>query len=79
VLQSDEVGFRGQFVAAVVAESSEIARQAADMVGVTCDRQPHDTELRADRDACTRRASSIPTIPPTPRMVIRTGRLRRPR
>jgi CO/xanthine dehydrogenase Mo-binding subunit len=50
VLQSDEVGFRGQFVAAVVAESSEIARQAADMVGVTYDRQPHDTELRADRD-----------------------------
>jgi xanthine dehydrogenase YagR molybdenum-binding subunit len=42
VLQSDEVGFRGQFVAAVVAESSEIARQAADMVGVTYDRQPAD-------------------------------------
>lgn len=50
VLQSDEVGFRGQFVAAVVAESSEIARQAADMVEVTYDRRPHDVELRADRD-----------------------------
>jgi xanthine dehydrogenase YagR molybdenum-binding subunit len=50
VLQSDEVGFRGQFVAAVVAESSEIARQAADMVEVTYDQRPHDVELRADRD-----------------------------
>ena len=49
VLQSDEVGFRGQIVAAVVAESSEIARQAADLVDVTYDAQPHDVELRADR------------------------------
>ena len=50
VLQSDEVGFRGQFVAAVVAESSEIARQAADLVRITYREQPHDTQLRADRD-----------------------------
>jgi xanthine dehydrogenase YagR molybdenum-binding subunit len=50
VLQSDDVGFRGQFVAAVVAESSETARQAADLVEVTYDQRPHDVELRADRD-----------------------------
>jgi xanthine dehydrogenase YagR molybdenum-binding subunit len=50
VLQSDEVHFRGQFVAAVVAETPEIARQAADLVRVTYAEQPHDAELRPDRD-----------------------------
>src|SRR5215467_7171684 len=32
VLQSDAIAYRGQFVAAVVAETLEIARQAASMV-----------------------------------------------
>jgi xanthine dehydrogenase YagR molybdenum-binding subunit len=50
VLQSDEVAFRGQFVGAVIAETSEIARHAADLVHVSYHEQPHDTELRADRD-----------------------------
>ncbi len=50
VLQSDEVAFRGQFVGAVVAETSEVARQAADLVRVSYDEWPHDAELRADRD-----------------------------
>jgi xanthine dehydrogenase YagR molybdenum-binding subunit len=50
VLQSDEVAFRGQPVALVVAETSEVARQAADLVAVSYDEQPHDAELRPDRD-----------------------------
>ena len=50
VLQSDEVAFRGQAVAVVVAETSELARQAADAVVVTYDEQPHDSELTADHD-----------------------------
>jgi xanthine dehydrogenase YagR molybdenum-binding subunit len=48
VLQSEEVAFRGQLVAAVVAETSEIARHAAELVRVSYHEQPHDTELRAD-------------------------------
>jgi hypothetical protein len=50
VLQSGEIAFRGQPVAVVVAETSETARQAAGLVRVTYDEQPHDVELRADRD-----------------------------
>ena len=48
VLQSAGVAFRGQLVGAVVAETQEIARYAADLVDVTYDRQDHDTELRED-------------------------------
>jgi CO/xanthine dehydrogenase FAD-binding subunit len=49
-LQSDEVAFRGQFVGAVIAETSEIARHAASLVRVEYAAQPHDVALRADRD-----------------------------
>jgi len=49
VFQSDAVAYHGQFVAAVVAETSEIARQAARLVVVRYEEQPHDVELRADR------------------------------
>ena len=49
VFQSDAVVYHGQFVAAVVAETSEIARQAASLVVVHYEEQPHDVELRADR------------------------------
>jgi xanthine dehydrogenase YagR molybdenum-binding subunit len=41
VLQSAAVGFRGQFIGAVVAESSEIARHAADLVKVEYAPAPH--------------------------------------
>jgi xanthine dehydrogenase YagR molybdenum-binding subunit len=50
VLQSPQVAFRGQVVAVVVAETSEIARQAAELVRVAYDADPHDVELAADRD-----------------------------
>lgn len=49
VFQSDAVAYCGQFVAAVVAESLEIARQAADLLKIRYEQQPHDVELRADR------------------------------
>ncbi|MET8778893.1 xanthine dehydrogenase family protein molybdopterin-binding subunit [Nocardia sp. NPDC004654] len=48
ILQDDRVHFRGQLIGAVVAESAEIARQAADSVRVDYRAEPHDTELRTD-------------------------------
>ncbi len=41
------MAFRGQPVALVVAETSETARQAAELVQVSYAEQPHETELRA--------------------------------
>ena len=49
VFQSDAVAYRGQFVAVVVAETLETARQAASLVAVRYEEQPHDVLLRADR------------------------------
>ncbi len=49
VFQSDAVAYRGQLVAAVVAETLEVARYAASLVVVRYEEQPHDVELRADR------------------------------
>jgi len=50
VLQSAEVAFRGQPIALVVAETSETARQGAELVRVSYAEEPHDSELRANRD-----------------------------
>ena len=50
VLQSDRVQYVGQPVAAVVAETSEVARDAAGRVEVRYDAQRPDVELRTDRD-----------------------------
>ncbi|MDX6301590.1 MAG: xanthine dehydrogenase YagR molybdenum-binding subunit [Nocardioidaceae bacterium] len=50
ILQSNGVAFRGQLIGGVVAETSEIARHAAELVRVEYDEHEHDTELRADRD-----------------------------
>jgi xanthine dehydrogenase YagR molybdenum-binding subunit len=49
VLQTDEVAFRGQPIGVVVAETSELARQAADSIRVTYDERPHDSTLSPDR------------------------------
>ena len=49
IFQSDAVAYRGQVVAAVVAETVEGARQAASLVAVRYEEQPYDAELRADR------------------------------
>ncbi|WP_233488602.1 xanthine dehydrogenase family protein molybdopterin-binding subunit [Blastococcus sp. TF02-09] len=48
VLQDDEVAFRGQPVGVVVAETSELARQAADLLRFTYAERTHDSELTVD-------------------------------
>jgi xanthine dehydrogenase YagR molybdenum-binding subunit len=48
ILQSPDVAFRGQIVAAAVAETLEAAREAAALVKVTYDAGEHDVELRTD-------------------------------
>lgn len=49
VLQSDEIHFRGQFIAVVVAESLEAARQAADLVRVEYEAAAHDVRFHGGR------------------------------
>jgi len=49
ILQSGSVGFRGQFIGAVIAETAEVAREAADLVRVDYAEQHHDADFRADR------------------------------
>src|SRR5256712_6745341 len=49
VFQSEAVAYRGQFVAPAVSETFEMARQAAELVVVRYEEQPHDVELRAGR------------------------------
>ncbi|WP_033413915.1 xanthine dehydrogenase family protein molybdopterin-binding subunit [Actinomycetospora chiangmaiensis] len=48
VLQDDEIGFRGQYVAAVLADTSETARHGADLVRVTYDEDPFRARLDPD-------------------------------
>lgn len=48
VLQRPEVAFRGQVVALVVATTLEAAREAARLVQVDYEAQPHDSVLTAD-------------------------------
>jgi xanthine dehydrogenase YagR molybdenum-binding subunit len=50
ILQSDAVAFRGQIVGAVIAETSEIARDAASLLRLSYEERAHDVELRWDRD-----------------------------
>jgi xanthine dehydrogenase YagR molybdenum-binding subunit len=49
VMQSDAVAYVGEIVAAVVAESSEVARHAAGLIAVTYEEHEHDVELSAGR------------------------------
>jgi xanthine dehydrogenase YagR molybdenum-binding subunit len=48
VLQSSTVAYRGQIVAAVVAESLEAAREATALVEIEYEARSHDVELRPD-------------------------------
>ncbi len=48
VLQSPEVAYRGQIVAAVVATTLEAAREAATLVEIEYETHAHDVQLRAD-------------------------------
>lgn len=48
ILQDELVHFRGQIIGGVVAETAEIAREAAALVQVMYDQQPHDVEISVD-------------------------------
>jgi xanthine dehydrogenase YagR molybdenum-binding subunit len=48
VLQRPDIAYRGQIVAVAVAESLEVAREAAALVRVDYEAEPHDVELTAD-------------------------------
>ncbi|MGP4056003.1 xanthine dehydrogenase family protein molybdopterin-binding subunit [Mycobacterium sp. 4D054] len=48
ILQDARVHFRGQIIGGVVAETAEIAREAAALVAVEYSEEPHDAELRPD-------------------------------
>ncbi|MEA2663935.1 MAG: xanthine dehydrogenase YagR molybdenum-binding subunit [Candidatus Eremiobacteraeota bacterium] len=48
VLQTDAVAYHGQIVAAVVAQTLEIARHATSLISVEYEERPHDVVLRAD-------------------------------
>jgi xanthine dehydrogenase YagR molybdenum-binding subunit len=48
LFQSNRVAYRGQIVAAVVAERYETARQAERLVRIEYAEEPHDLELRVD-------------------------------
>lgn len=63
VLQSDEVAFRGQLIGVVVATTSEIAREAADLVQVCYAEAPHDAGLCADREDLYRPETVNPWYP----------------
>ena len=63
ILQSDRVAFRNQMIGAVVAETSEIARYAAELVRVAYQEEPHDVELRADHPGLYRPAEIAPQSP----------------
>jgi CO/xanthine dehydrogenase Mo-binding subunit len=50
ILQSGEVAFRGQYIGAVVAETFEVARHAAQVVEISYYEEPHDAAFSPDRD-----------------------------
>jgi xanthine dehydrogenase YagR molybdenum-binding subunit len=63
VFQSATVAYRGALVAAVVAESLEIARQATGLVTVEYDAHPHDVALRPDHPGIYRPEKVNPAYP----------------
>jgi xanthine dehydrogenase YagR molybdenum-binding subunit len=54
VLQSERIDYSGQFVGAVIGDTSEAARRAAGFVKLTYEARAHDVELRADHDDLTK-------------------------
>ncbi|HWE81511.1 MAG TPA: xanthine dehydrogenase family protein molybdopterin-binding subunit [Gaiellaceae bacterium] len=54
VLQSSDVAYRGQIVAAAIAETPEAAREAARLVSVRYEEEPHDSLLTADHPSLYR-------------------------
>lgn len=65
VLQSPGVHYRGQVVAAVVADSLEAAREGAALVRIAYDEEPHDVVLRTDHPRLYTPEVVNPTFPAT--------------
>jgi xanthine dehydrogenase YagR molybdenum-binding subunit len=63
LFQSPEVAYRGQIVAAVVADTLEIARAAERHVRIGYDADPHDVRLRTDHPGLYRPEKIIPQAP----------------
>ncbi|MBX7447638.1 xanthine dehydrogenase family protein molybdopterin-binding subunit [Mycolicibacterium sp. 3033] len=64
ILQDTEVHYRGQLIGGVVAETAEIAREAAALVTVQYDEDRHDVELTADHPGLYTPESVNPSYPP---------------
>ena len=63
ILQSPEIGYRGQFVAAVVAESSEAAREAAALVEIAYEEEAFEAELDPRGDDLYKPEKVNPALP----------------
>jgi len=63
VLQSPRVAYRGQIVAGVVADTLELARQAADALEVKYAAEEHDVVLRADHPGLYKPEKVNPSFP----------------
>lgn len=63
ILQDDRVHFRGQIIGGVVAETAEIAGEAAALVRVEYRREPHDAELTAHHPGLYTPESVNPSFP----------------
>jgi xanthine dehydrogenase YagR molybdenum-binding subunit len=63
VLQSPAVSYRGQIVAAVIADTLETARYAARLVRVDYDVEEHDVELRIDHPGLYKPDKVNPNFP----------------
>ena len=74
ILQSDAVAFRGQYIGAVVAETFEVARHAANLVEPSYVEEPHDAAFRTDRDDLYTPDQLNAGFPPTPKKATRTRR-----
>ncbi|MEH3139266.1 MAG: xanthine dehydrogenase family protein molybdopterin-binding subunit [Mycobacterium kyogaense] len=64
ILQDAQVHFRGQIIGGVVAESAEIAREAAALVVTEYAAAPHDAQLRVDHPGLYTPESVNPSYPP---------------
>jgi xanthine dehydrogenase YagR molybdenum-binding subunit len=62
VFQSSHVAYRGQLVAAVVAESLETARHAEHLVEIAYAEEPHDVELTVDHPGLYKPAKVNPAF-----------------
>ena len=63
LFQSDTVHYRGQIVAAVVAETLEAAREGADAVHIDYAPREHDVELRLGHPALLQARQGQPVLP----------------